>query len=160
MKEPMYYCPVCANVILDSLLESCKEKHLQVEKMECVYCGDKLMSTNEDVKYFARYGYDNNIFYFDAVREIYVYNNPLFDKTKSDERVAAEDAHQAEMDQIHRNVEARKANNGTPKCPICQSTNLSKISTGGKVAKVAMLGIFGMGDNGKTWKCNSCGSRF
>lgn len=48
----------------------------------------------------------------------------------------------------------------TPKCPICQSTNLSKISTTKKVAKIAMFGIFGMGDNGKTWKCNDCGSKF
>jgi len=47
-----------------------------------------------------------------------------------------------------------------PKCPICQSTNLSKISTAKKVAKIAAFGIFGMGDNGKTWKCNNCGSKF
>jgi len=47
-----------------------------------------------------------------------------------------------------------------PKCPICQSTNLSKISTTKKVAKIAAFGIFGMGDNGKTWKCNNCGSKF
>lgn len=47
-----------------------------------------------------------------------------------------------------------------PKCPICQSTNLSKITTAKKVMKIAAFGIFGMGDNGKTWKCNSCGSRF
>ena len=47
-----------------------------------------------------------------------------------------------------------------PKCPICQSTNLSPISITKKVAKIAMFGIFGMGDNGKTWKCNDCGSKF
>lgn len=47
-----------------------------------------------------------------------------------------------------------------PKCPICQSTNLSKICTTKKVAKIVAFGIFGMGDNGKTWKCNNCGSKF
>lgn len=47
-----------------------------------------------------------------------------------------------------------------PKCPICQSTNLSKISTTKRIAKIAAFGIFGMGDNGKTWKCNNCGSKF
>lgn len=51
-------------------------------------------------------------------------------------------------------------NTNQPKCPICQSTNLSKISTAKKVGKIAMLGIFGMGDNGKTWQCNNCGSKF
>lgn len=47
-----------------------------------------------------------------------------------------------------------------PHCPICNSTNLSKITTTHKVVKIAAFGIFGMGDNGKTWKCNNCGSRF
>ena len=47
-----------------------------------------------------------------------------------------------------------------PKCPICQSTDLSKITTAHKVGKIALFGVFGMGDNGKTWKCNNCGSRF
>lgn len=47
-----------------------------------------------------------------------------------------------------------------PKCPICGSMNLTKISTAKKVVKIAAFGIFGMGDNGKTWKCNNCGSKF
>lgn len=48
----------------------------------------------------------------------------------------------------------------TPKCPICGSTNLSKISALHKAGKIGLFGIFGMGDNGKTWKCNGCGSKF
>ena len=47
-----------------------------------------------------------------------------------------------------------------PKCPICHSTNLSKITIVQKAGKIALFGIFGMGDNGKTWKCNNCGSKF
>ena len=47
-----------------------------------------------------------------------------------------------------------------PKCPICGTTNLSKITIAQKAGKIALLGIFGMGDNGKTWKCNNCGSKF
>ena len=47
-----------------------------------------------------------------------------------------------------------------PKCPICGSTDLSKITLTHKAGKIALFGIFGMGDNGKTWKCNNCGSKF
>lgn len=47
-----------------------------------------------------------------------------------------------------------------PKCPICQSTNLSKITNTRKAGKIALFGIFGAGDLGKTWKCNNCGSKF
>ena len=56
--------------------------------------------------------------------------------------------------------EQRRVSQNTPKCPICQSTNLSKITTVQKAGKIALFGIFGMGDNGKTWKCNNCGSKF
>lgn len=48
----------------------------------------------------------------------------------------------------------------TPRCPICGSTSLSKITNTHKVMKIAMFGIFGIGENGKTWKCNNCGSKF
>lgn len=47
-----------------------------------------------------------------------------------------------------------------PRCPICQSTDLSKISATKKATKVGLFGIFGAGDIGKTWKCNNCGSKF
>lgn len=46
-------------------------------------------------------------------------------------------------------------------CPICQSTNLSKISITSKAVKIGLFGIFGaIDDAGKTWKCNNCGSKF
>lgn len=63
------------------------------------------------------------------------------------------------QEQAHNNAVAQELLN-KPHCPICNSTNLSKITTTHKVAKIAAFGIFGMGDNGKTWKCNNCGSRF
>jgi len=47
-----------------------------------------------------------------------------------------------------------------PKCPICGSNNLSKITVAHKAGKIVLLGIFGMGDNGKTYRCNHCGSKF
>ena len=47
-----------------------------------------------------------------------------------------------------------------PKCPICGSTNLQKLSGLGKGAKIAAFGLFGAGDIGKTYKCKNCGSKF
>lgn len=63
------------------------------------------------------------------------------------------------FNQITKEREERKQAN-VPKCPICGSTNLSKITITHKAGKIALFGIFGMGDNGKTWKCNNCGSKF
>lgn len=58
------------------------------------------------------------------------------------------------------NYQIAQQSQNIPKCPICQSTNLSKITNTSKAMKIAMFGVFGMGDNGKTWKCNNCGSKF
>lgn len=45
----------------------------------------------------------------------------------------------------------------SPKCPTCQSTNISKIGT---LNRMASVGLFGLASSkiGKTHKCNSCGS--
>lgn len=51
-------------------------------------------------------------------------------------------------------------NQNIPHCPICNSPNLSKISSVKKATKIGLFGIFGAGDVGKTWRCNSCGSKF
>lgn len=78
-----------------------------------------------------------------------VENNPIL---KAQSELSSEEI-------AYNNAVERELQN-KPKCPICQSTNLSKISATKKAMKVAAFGIFGMGDNGKTWKCNNCGSKF
>lgn len=44
-----------------------------------------------------------------------------------------------------------------PKCPTCQSTNISKIGT---VNRMVSTGLFGLASSkiGKTYKCNNCGT--
>lgn len=51
--------------------------------------------------------------------------------------------------------------NCIPKCPICNSTNLRKITMTTRVVKTATFGTVGMIDDaGKTYKCENCGSKF
>lgn len=48
-----------------------------------------------------------------------------------------------------------------PKCPICGSANINKITIGSKVVKTAVFGVVGaVDDAGKTYKCGKCGSKF
>lgn len=51
-------------------------------------------------------------------------------------------------------------NKNVPQCPICQSTDLSKISSVWKAARIGLFGMFGADDIGKTWECNNCGCKF
>lgn len=48
-----------------------------------------------------------------------------------------------------------------PKCPICGSTNVNKITVSSRVVKTVVFGVVGtVDDAGKTYKCGNCGSRF
>jgi len=48
-----------------------------------------------------------------------------------------------------------------PHCPICNSTNIKKITLSKRALKTAIFGIVGaIDDSGKTYKCNNCDSRF
>lgn len=48
---------------------------------------------------------------------------------------------------------------GQVSCPYCQSTNVKKIGTAGKLTSI---GLFGLASSkvGKQWHCNKCGSDF
>lgn len=47
-----------------------------------------------------------------------------------------------------------------PKCPICSSTKIHKISATNKVASALTFGIFAAGHVSKTYKCDICGAKF
>ena len=47
-----------------------------------------------------------------------------------------------------------------PKCPICSSTKIHKISLTNKAASVIAFGVFATGHVSKTYKCDVCGSKF
>lgn len=51
--------------------------------------------------------------------------------------------------------------NNIPKCPICGSTNINKITVGSRAFKTAVFGVVGaVDDAGKMYKCGNCGSKF
>ena len=58
------------------------------------------------------------------------------------------------------NPDATSRPKHVPQYPICGSENLTRLTTMKKAAKIALVGIYGLGDCGKTWKCNNCGSKF
>lgn len=51
--------------------------------------------------------------------------------------------------------------NCIPKCPICGSANINRITAGSMAVKTAVFGIAGaVDDAGKTYRCDNCDSRF
>lgn len=47
-----------------------------------------------------------------------------------------------------------------PKCPICQSTNLKKITVGSKLLAAGMVGVFAAPYTSKTYECMNCHAKF
>lgn len=47
-----------------------------------------------------------------------------------------------------------------PKCPICNSPKIHKISLTNKAGSIALFGIFSAGHVSKTFKCDNCGAKF
>lgn len=47
-----------------------------------------------------------------------------------------------------------------PRCPICNSAMLKKITIGSKFLAAATLGSFALPYNSKTYECKNCGYRF
>ena len=46
------------------------------------------------------------------------------------------------------------------RCPYCNSVNCAKTSFSKKAGKVALFGLFAVGEVSKKWHCNNCGSNF
>lgn len=47
-----------------------------------------------------------------------------------------------------------------PRCPICQSTNLKKITVGSKLLAAGMVGVFAAPYTSKTYECMNCNAKF
>lgn len=138
------YCPRCGKI------------EFYFKENECPFCGFDMIET----KYtFGNY-LDDSSNIEKQIKEC-INKSPEFDEELFKKRKAKENK------EIHRpssTIEQRALQNmgAIPKpiqCPYCNSTNVSKISTAGRVLSV---GLFGLASKkvGKQWHCKKCGSDF
>lgn len=164
------YCEKCGQVY-----------HIAFSK-KCDFCGTKMQLLPEELKY--KY----HIFVEDwsqtsdeemlSRREKFVMgelkNNPLFSmedyqkqvqkKIQINQRLNDYEKRKLLEQQAKNLVQIQKERdkqNCIPKCPICGSVNVNKITVGSRAVKTAVFGVVGaVDDAGKTYKCDNCGSRF
>lgn len=148
----MKICPKCRGLYFDQdqQCDNCKIELLDKDDFNTTL--GEYYQMNHSQRVANKYNPQYEIVCKYQFPEIYEYNEQ---KSQQEYKALQRKAQQKmiEKEQIEKQQNA-------PKCPICQSTNLSKITTVQKAGKIALFGIFGMGDNGKTWKCNNCGSKF
>ena len=80
-----------------------------------------------------------------------VKGSPNFVQAAWDRRIANREVRKRQLEML-KQEQANK-----PKCPICGSTSISKISTLNRAVSVSLLGL-ASSKIGKTQKCNKCGS--
>lgn len=81
------------------------------------------------------------------------------DKREYSESPEGVEEQNREMDRWYAKQNAQKFATG-PKCPICGSTYLRKVTATRKILKVGFFGRLGTGDLGKTYQCCKCGAKF
>ena len=92
------------------------------------------------------------------LRENY-YENERLEYKKQDE----EEQRRLEEEEIayELRILSGKGLPNVPKCPVCGSTSLKKITLTTRAVKTAAFGTIGaIDDAGKTYKCENCGSKF
>ena len=142
------YCPKCGMI------------KKQAEAASCPVCGMEQLIVPE--KYLSKSG---NLFASQEKRSEFIKevieNGAEYDAELAGQRdeILRQQQQKHEQD-VAEKVEQYKATQPVHRCPVCGSTNLSAISTVGKVVKISLLGVWGAGDLGKRRHCNSCGHKF
>lgn len=101
---------------------------------------------------------------YDHIREVLVITSDNFDETTFNERATLESQIGSKIWEKGGAYWKEGCQPPTPlnipKCPICGSTNIEKISLGNKVGSVALIGVFAVGHITKTYKCKNCNAKF
>ena len=92
-----------------------------------------------------------------AKNTLLLYKEQIYDELKKFIKETVSSLSPAQI--AYNNAVAGELQN-VPTCPICQSTNLKKISGLSKVGSIALWGVFAAGRTSKTWHCNHCGSEW
>lgn len=180
----LVYCEKCGHVGAVMFSRKCKfcgtKQKIVPEEMTEKYN----IFTHDWVSLFRKIGYSIPVENSKMIEELLsrkrtfimneVAGNPLFSMEAYEKQVEedrkcfyriSEYRINSQIERMHKNLGIKEGENGerpyTPRCPICGSPNLEKISFGTRAVKTAVFGTAGaIDDAGKTYKCRDCGSKF
>lgn len=164
--RPYFYNPVSKNN--DSPLCECNAPSVEIDiSQEEMSDVAGVLTTDADI--FERLVFPRNIG-DKASQEYKAYVNSLYGQLNRSIALRGESPHEPPaplMDMVDPSMwkpieraAPKEPPRNVPTCPVCHSTNLSRISASKSFLKIATFGIAGAGDVGKTWKCNNCGDKF
>lgn len=164
------YCCVCGKIC-----------HVMFSK-KCNFCKSKMLLLSEDMKYkyhifvedWSEISREEMIQRKEDFVKNEISDNPIFSielyikqverQRCTNQQIEEYHQHQMEEQELKINQQIQKLldkQNCIPKCPICSSQNIKKITFSNRAVKTVAFGVIGaMDDSGKTYQCNNCGSKF
>lgn len=162
--------------------ERCGKVCYMLFSKKCKNCSSKMKLLSEELKYkyhiftddWTQISNEEMNFRKENFVMTELKNNPIFSIEEYKKQVQNQEQIKEELEvyQQKQNLEQQnKISNETrkildkqnciPKCPICGSTNIKKITMTTRAVKTATFGVVGaVDDAGKTYKCENCGSKF
>ena len=155
-EDCMDFCPKCKSTniecVKDRICLDCGSAwywHSSTSK-KCIKCGSE-NTTDEIDGYNCKM--DDYLLLFNISHDGNFILQML--KLKNDDPIEYE----LKMAQFREIAERKKAEESKPRCPYCNSTDITKVSGTSRFASTLMFGI-GSKKVGKQWKCNNCKSYF
>lgn len=164
------YCKKCGNVHRMFVRKTCKfcgsKMELLSEKMEDryhLYNEDWSDATEED-RSARKNDFVINELLNTSDFSMEAYQKQIRVQREMNKRIADDDQKQL-LEQQAKNIARMQRisdkQNCIPKCPICGSSNIKKITITKRAVKTAAFGVYGaVDDAGKTYQCDNCGSKF
>lgn len=151
----IYYCPYCGAML----------PH-QIEQKPCGGCGLQIKSAQtkyeyDHYEYLSAQKYNGDKSHVKEIIMEEISQNPLYDPTRFDSN-EAKAYRQKRIEEWKEKVDARAAAQreaSLPKCPLCGSTKLKKISAIKRGVHAAAFGIFSKTAFSQ-FECESCHYKF
>lgn len=138
-----YLCMVCGTENEDT--DFCRVCHVP---KKCFIDIEQLNIPTDDIITLARISNDKN--FLQSMNDLYNKDVIEYNLKLSQFKTNTEQQKQATIQQHN------QSQSNQPRCPTCNSTNISKIGSMERVGSVAIWGLFSKKIN-KTFKCNNCG---
>lgn len=163
--KDMKNCPVCGESLWDDEIENVDSKAVESNADESE---NGLMYFDEIVEYENDPEYSHVSVYCGECKEFNDLELDKFEKLVNKEYVVLKSnvvlkCEGCGKDHKPRKILYKRKDNYAPplpRCPVCNSAMLKKITTGSKFLAAATIGAFALPYNSKTFECKNCGYRF
>ena len=162
----MLYCPYCLKLYYDNDKEVNADSYNGLNQRHCIGClkDVTLEQTPHSLDYYKQLSINeyNCDWRYDIFIERDIINNPCFNQECYNRRIRYEEKRSQRIVNNMLNSNPKyKGNNPKhqPKCPVCSSPNIRKISLGKRAVHGTAFGLFSKTARSQ-WECLNCGNKF